>query len=138
MQEGRPDAGLPNLQQAVELQIDLTKRYPSVPSYAMTAAFAELTLAQWQQDHSRHDEARILLESAVRRLDELTATEGPKPHVRFLAAQCYGQLARVYRSLGKLNLSREAEQKSATFRPPHGPVPSHEPDAKRPRSGGGI
>lgn len=138
MQAGQPDAALPNLQRAVELLVDLTKRYPSVPSYAVAAAFSEMTLAQWRQAQSRHDEARILLESAVRRLDELTASEGPKPHIGFMAAQCYGQLARVYRSLGKHNLSREAEQKSATLRPPHGPAPLREPEAERPRSGGGI
>ncbi|MDM8007352.1 MAG: protein kinase [Phycisphaerae bacterium] len=138
MRAGRPDAALPNLQRGIELQADLAKRYPSVPSYAMATAFSELTLAQWQQERSRHDEARTLLESAVRRLDQLTTTEGHKPHVRMLAAQCYEQLARVYRSLGKEDLSREAEQKSAALRPPRRPGPPGEPDGPRPRSGGGI
>jgi len=138
VQAGRPDAALPSLQRAIGLQVDLAKRYPAVPTYAMTAAFSELTMAQWQESRSKHNEARVLLESAVRRLDDLTATEGHKPHVRMLAAQCYEQLARVYRSLGKEDLSREAEQKSAALRPPRGLGPPREPDTPRPRSGGGI
>ena len=114
--DGRRDEALKLIRRALAIQTGLLDDFPDMTPFALTTAFCESTLAQMLVDRKQLDEPRQLLESATNRLIALGATDEVRPHVRGLAARCFGQLSHVYADLGLTQQSRAAWAQSKHFR----------------------
>jgi tetratricopeptide (TPR) repeat protein len=114
--EGRRDEALKMVRRALGIQMELLDDFPDMTPFALTTAFCESALAQMLMDREPLDEPRQLLESATTRLVALGATDEVRPHVRGLAARCFGQLSRVYGDLGLTQQAQAAWTQSEIFR----------------------
>jgi len=116
--ERQRDDSLAALRRAMTVQAELADRHADVFAYALAAAFYESALARMFHEMKQPDEAIVLLESAVGRLESLPEDLQGRHNARRLLSRCHEGLTAAYTTLGHQESAGEAHRKSEALRPP--------------------
>jgi tetratricopeptide (TPR) repeat protein len=137
-QRKQPASAEKALRKAVALQAKLAGKHPEVVAYRFSQSLMESSLARFLSDDEKPkekwNEARTLLESSARRLEELLQKDQSLRFARMSLGQNYQELAQVLIRLDARTLAAEAQRKAESFAPDRGPdhFGPREPRRQRP------